>query len=224
MDGQTFINTGITNYDSVSSSDADNTARRARWLQYLQEAVDEIWIKEDWNFSYKTGTVSISAASDSGDLPSDFMEFGSKGGIWDNNTLKPMPEVRPVEAYGGVVEGLAGDNELVVSEYGNNTSTAVKTLRLMGNAGSSMTLKILYRKIAPTITDASGNGSSLWQIPSQYHNTVLMPLVVSKIRKSHGDSREYMDRYLENYGRMVARERSRKTTTQYMPFARQVRW
>lgn len=224
MNGQTFISNGINYYDTVSSSDADNTARRARWLQFLQEAVDELWIKEDWAFSYITSTVSISAASDSGDLPADFMEFGLVGGIWDSNTTTKLPEVVPVHAYGGVVESQAGDSNLVSSLYGNNTTTRRRTLRLMGNAGGSMTIKILYRKLAPTILDATDATSNLWQIPEQYHNTVLMPLVVSKIRKSHGDAREYMDRFEANFGKMVARERSRKTSTQYMPMAAQVRW
>lgn len=218
-DTDAAIDTALAHYDQVSDSDADNTARRARWLQWFQEALDEIWISGDWTFSYTTGTVSISAASDSGDLPADFMEFGVMGGIWDNNTLDQMGEVRPVEAYGGVVVGQAGDNQGEVSQYGLNTSTARRTLKLPGNAGSAQTIKILYRKNTPTLVDTTGSTSQLWQLPSAYHNTVLLPLATSKGRDSHGDARQFKEEYVRGLALMAARERARKTITQYMPLA-----
>ncbi len=216
-DTDTIIDTAIDHYDQVSSSDSDNTNRRARWLQWFQEALDEIWISGDWTFSYTTGTVTVSSSTDSGDLPADFMEFGEVGGIFDNTTTEQMSEIRPVEAYSGVITSSSGENQGGISNYGQNSSTQRRTLHLPGNAGSSQTIKILYRKVAPTLVDTTGSTSNLWQLPVAYHNTVLLPLATSKGRDSHGDSRQFQQEFLRGLGSMIRRERHRKTTVQRLP-------
>lgn len=217
-DTAAFIDEGIAYYDNTGASDADNTTRRARWLAFTQQALDEIWISGDYVFSYITGTVSFSAATDSADLPADFMEFGEVGGIWNSSTTDQLEQVRPIEAYSGVVAGRAGEGEAQVSDYGLNASTMRRVLHLPGNAGSAQTIKILYRKVAPTLVDTTTDATSnLWQLPLAYQNTVLMPLVVSKIRSSLGDSRQFLDQYLAGLSAMAKRERARKTTTQRLP-------
>lgn len=212
-----FIDAGIEYYDNTGSSDTDNATRRARWLQFTQEGLDEIWLSGDYVFSYTTSTVSISAGSDSGDLPADFMEFGLVGGIWDSTSTDQLEQIRPIEAYSGVVVGQAGEGQGGISDYGMNASTQRRVLHLPGSAGTSQTIKILYRKVAPTLLDATDSTSNIWQLPSAYHNTVLMPLVVSKIRSSLGDSRQFYDRYLSGLSAMAKRERARKTSTQILP-------
>jgi hypothetical protein len=216
-DTDTLIDKLLEIYENVSSSDSDNTTRRARLLQYCQEALDEIWVHSDWLFSYKTGPVSITAAGDSGDLPSDFMEFGSMGGIFNDSTDTQFSEVLPVEAYGGVIQGLSGENEEVAAAYGNNTSTARRTLKLMGNAGTTTSLSILYRKTAPALVDTTGNNSNLWQLPESYHSTVLLPRILMKLDASHGDMNRTEQDYLRGLATMLRRERARKTTTQRLP-------
>ncbi len=217
MDTQTLISNILNFYDQVSSSDGDNTNRRARLLQFSQEAFDEVWNYEDWPFTYTTGTVTVSAAASSADLPADFMEFGTMGGIWDNASFDQLAEWTPVQAYGRVVSGQAGDNLRAVASFGTNASTGRMTINLPGPAGSAMTLKLLYRKLPPTLVDTTSTSSNLWQIPAAYHNTVLIPRVASKTRTSHGDGVDYMADYKQNLGKMVARELPRKTTIQRMP-------
>jgi hypothetical protein len=217
LDTSTLISAILNHYDQVSSSDGDNTTRRTRLLQFSQEAFDEVWNFEDWPFTYITATVTVTAAASSADLPADFMEYGAMGGIWDNASLDQLSEWTPVAAYDQVIKGQAGDNLKAVANFGTNTSTGRFTINLPGPVGSTMTLKLLYRKLAPTLVDTTGTASNLWQIPAAYHNTVLVPRVASKTRASHGDSLDYMTDYNRNLGKMVAREIPRKTTIYRMP-------
>lgn len=217
MDTATLISNIINYYDQVGSADADNANRRARLLQFSQEAFDEVWNYEDWLFTYATATVTVTAAASAGDLPADFMEFGTMGGIWDNNSLDQLNEWTPVRAYDYVVRGAAGDNLRAVSTFGVNAATGRLTINTPGPVGSTYTLKLLYRKLAPTLVDTTGATSNLWQIPAAYHNTVLMSRIASKTRTSHGDGTSYMEDYQRNLGKMAARELPRKTTIQRMP-------
>lgn len=212
----------LANYSNVTANDADNTARRARLLQFCQEAFDWIWNSGDYTFSYTTGTVSITSGSDSGDLPADFMEFGVMGGIFDNSTLGQMEEITPVRAYADVIAGAAGNNRDQISLYGINTSTARLTLKTPGNVGANTTIKVLYRSIPATLADsATVATSNLYRIPLAYHNTVITPLAVSKTLASMGDVRAGEFRAEAERGLRVlqARERARKTVTQFLPYA-----
>ncbi len=216
----------VANHSNVTANDADNTARRARYLQFSQEAFDWIWNSGDYTFTYETATVSITSGSDSGDLPANFMEFGVMGGIFDNSTLGQMSEITPVRAYADVISGIAGDNRDQISLYGMNTTTARLTLKTPGNVGSTTTIKILYRIIPPTLADsATVATSNLYRIPLAYHNTTVTPLVVSKVLSSLGDARSMEFRLEANNGLKLlqARERARKTTPQKLPFASSLR-
>jgi hypothetical protein len=223
-DTDTLIDTVLEKYMGVSASDSNATAKRARILQNAQEALDEIWIFADWLFSYKTGTVSFTAASDSGDLPADFMEFGEVGGIMNNDTDTQFGEVRPIDAYFGVIRGLAGEEEEVVSPYGLNTSTGRRTLRLRGNASANTTITILYRFTAPTLVDTTSTTSNLWQLPSSYHSTVLLPKLLKKLDIAHGDINRTEEDYKFNLQQMLRRERARKTVPQRLPSFNDEMW
>ena len=222
MTTSSLIDHLLNNHGNITASDADNTARRARYLQFSQEAFDWIWNSGDYTFTYITATVTINANSDSGDLPADFMEFGVMGGIFDNSTLGQMQELTPVRAYADVIAGVAGNNRDQISLYGMNTSTARLTLKLPGNAGSTTTIKILYRAMPPTLADsATVATSNLYRIPLAYHNTTITPLAVSKALESLGDARAEIFRAEAGAGLKLlqARERARKTTPQRLPFA-----
>jgi hypothetical protein len=216
-DTDTLIDTLLEKYDQISSSDTDNTARRARYLQFAQNALDEIWISGDYSFTYKTGTVSFTAAGDTADLPADFMEFGEVGGIFNDSTDTQLGEVRPVEAYSGVISSLSGENEDVVAVYGQNTSTGRQTIKFMGNAVVTTTINLLYRYCAPTLADTTGTNSNLWQLPLAFHNPVLLPKILTQISDSHGGLKDYEREYQRGLAFMARRTRSRKTVTQQLP-------
>src|SRR6476469_6078258 len=99
-----FLDTNIPIYDDVSASDGDSGLRRARWTGYGQRALGDIWLSGDYMFTYTTGTVSISASSNAGDLPSDFLEFGDVGGLWEPGSNLQLEEIRPVSAYGASLQ------------------------------------------------------------------------------------------------------------------------
>lgn len=62
------------------------------------------------------------------------------------------------------------------------------------------------------------------QIPSQYHHTVLLPGVISRTRRSKGDTRNWEKDYREGLAKMIAQERQRKSTLQRMPRAISGMW
>lgn len=219
-DTEALLNAQMSYYVNIGSGDADNSTNRARCLQFSQEAMDEIWFSGDYLFSYITASVTITAAGSAGDLPADFMEFGEVGGIFDDALDEQMQEIRPVEAYGAVISGVGGEGQGLVSQFGLNATTHARTLQMPGNVVTAQTIKILYRKVAPTLVDTSTDvDSNLLQLPRAYHNTVLLPRAVSKILKSLGDMRwkDSQAEYERGLGRMAIVERHRKTSVQKLP-------
>jgi hypothetical protein len=59
--------------------------------------------------------------------------------------------------------------------------------------------------------------NALERIPAQYHHTVLLPGVVSKARRSKGDTRDWAGDFRKGLSRMISQERQRKSTIQRTP-------
>lgn len=219
-DTDALIDYILEKHFNVSSSDANASPKRARILGAAQRALDEICAEDDWLFSYKTSTVSISSGANTGDLPADFMEFGEVGGIFEDNTDVQWGEGRPVDVYSGVIQGLTGDSEELASNFGWNTSNGRRTIRTRGNVGAATTLTILYRATTPALTDQTGTTTSgLYFLPASYHYPVLLPKILMFLDIDHGDINRTEEDYKRGLSAMRRRERARKTSPQFIqPF------
>lgn len=205
----------LLNYtDNTSSADADNSTRRTRLLQYIQETVDEIWGAREWEFKRRSTTVSVTA--NSADMPSDFGEFGVQGGVWGSDG-QWWEEVNPQVLDDMRQAGNTADRVFAI--YGQNTTSGVKKIQTL-TQGSALTLTVVYFATPPTLVDATDSTNNLFLIPAQYHNSVVLTGARAKTELSLGDSRSEFDQaYRRGLAQMINQERSRKQAVVRIPMA-----
>lgn len=194
---------------NISAADADNTDRRARVLQYYQDTVDEVWLVREWPFSFKEATVAI-GSDGSGTLPTDYLELGSLGGVYDTNGVKleeiPFPALKSKLIRG---QTQAPPREFAI--FSNGAAMKIRTL------GSNTNVYFQYRTTPITVTDAAAAPTP---IPEGHHNSVLLAGTAAKAAHSIGDPRqEWEQSFQAGLRRMMLTERPRKTSIQKMPRA-----
>lgn len=201
--------------DNVPQSDADYATRRARVLQLLQEVGEEVWNFTDlWAFSYKRDTAfSLTASAAEVDLPSDFLEIGRHGSLYENSGDHTWLEVG-LQELSDIRDGSTVTTPKVFCIYGYNTATDRRRIQVLP-AGSTRTMTLIYRFLFPTLVDDATSAP----IPSQYHNTVLLAGVIAKTRETKNELRDWRARYEEGLARMQARELPGKSAVHKMPRA-----
>lgn len=219
MEALTLIDAVLAYTDDVAPSDADYSARRLRILQISQEVCEEVWNYREWPFSYKRGTMTIAASAVETAMPTDFLELGRNGGIFDNNTKLPYDEI-PFQELQLLREGSNMNSpEQVYSLFGSVADNgvqykAIQTLLVP----STRTLRIIYRYLFPTLVDTS-NQPELSYIPKQYHNTVVLAGVAWRSRKSKNEAKDWESAYRRGLAQMVARELPGKSMVSRVPRA-----
>ena len=212
MDTATLISKVIDTYDHVSGADSDNSARQAKILQYAQEVVEEVWYHREWAWRYKASSIAVSG--NGADLPGDFHSFGENGGLYTQTGYKLQ------ENHGALVFGESySDNSSypIFAIYGQNEITGAKSLFV--SSGQDLTLDIAYLRVAPTLVNDYFDNGQLQFIPVAYHNTVILPGVVYKLKHQQEgeDQRDWYMRYQQGLSRMAAMERDLKTAVQQIP-------
>lgn len=206
----------LAHYDSVSSSDADNAGRRTTLLQFAQEVFDEAWLYREWTWRHTTGTITVLASTNSIVLPTDFHSMGQNGRVFESGTTKRYFEA----PYQWLEDRLAGttnnSNEQAFSVAGFDSTTGRRLFRIAFTPGSNLSFDLRYLNVPPTLVDTTGSTNKLDALPAEYHNTVILPGAVAKLKEREGDSRHWYDRYLLGLGRMAAYERPNKTFIQRM--------
>jgi hypothetical protein len=218
-----LIDTVLAYTEDISATDNDNTTRRARLLQYMQEVIDEIWNFKEWAFkTVAATTVTVAANANSADLPADFQEFGQMGGAWDAQGAR-MQEI-PIQELERVRQGgaqAAANNYLynnVFAVYGFNTTTSRHKLQVPLQS-AAITCSISYQKIPPTLADTTNTTTNgLNYLPVSYHNSVVLAGTVAKAKASTGDARDWESKYRNGLAYMVARERNKKTAVTRIPY------
>lgn len=205
MFGADFINTVMNFTEEVDPFDANAAARRLRILQLLQETHDDVWHSREWQFTYARSTATLAAGSIA--IPATFLELGQSGGIWLPNRKTKLVEAFPaevIEARETGQSGLANRFSIIGGVIYTDSTTATDSL------------VIWHREVPPTLVD---DDSTPLTIPAAYHHSVLLQGTIAKARQSKGDVRDWISKYQEGLAKMIATERRRKTTTQFMPMA-----
>lgn len=219
MTTKTLIDAVLAYTDNVAPSDADYTARRGRILQLAQEVAEEVWNYREWPFSYKRGTMTVTALAVETAMPTDFMELGRHGGVFDENTKQAYEEI-PFQELQLIREGSgASMPSQVFSLFGTvaSSGTQYKAIQTLSVA-SARTLRVIYRYLFPTLVDETNSGL-LSYLPSQYHNTVLLAGIMWRSRKAKNESKDWESAYRRGLAQMVARELPQKTAVQRIPRA-----
>lgn len=206
--------------DNTSATDADNAVRRTRVLQALQEIYEEVWNFREWRFKLTSGTITVLASTSAIAMPSDFLDMGSEGAIYgpDSRKLREIPAQELLEwRTFGIGRGSPSD---CFSIFNFDATSGLPLFQIPNVVNGNTAFTVWYNRVAPTVADsATAATSKLHFIPVQYHNTVLLPGVVAKIRKQKGDTRDWAAQYQSGLAYMVLRERPRKTAVQQMPRA-----
>lgn len=217
MDTSTLISSVMTNYDNISSADADNADRRVRYLQMAQEVFDTAYYFREWPFRYKTGTVTLAAAGTSVKLPATFHQFGVQGGVYNASSGMRLEEVSALDVLAAQQAGQS--NPGIFTVLTQDSTDGLPYLQFGGTVAANTDFDIVYLQTSPTLVDTTGNASKLQFIPVAYHNTVLLPGVVARTKQTEGDMRNWEDRFQRGLSKMVQDERPFKTAVRRMPFA-----
>lgn len=223
MEGSDLIAVVLNYTDNTDALDADNAIRRLRILQYIQEVVDFVWAYRLWGFSYTSSSVTVLSNTSSIDLPANFHQFTKNGqvNLSDGTFLLEIPEHQMLEIRATQNSGVSTRVE-EFSLFGFNTTSGRRLIQTV-TVGAATVLNIYYKRVPPTITDATSS-SGLAQVPVEYHNTVLLPGVIAKTRKSKGDSRDFKSDFMEGLAYMGAAERPLQRAVQRVPMALTDKW
>lgn len=220
MTSSALIDLVLSYTDNISATDADNSTRRARILQALQEVFEEVWNYREWKFKLTTGNVTVTTGNNSVVVPSDFLDLGSSGGVY-SPTHQKMVERVPQELLEWRELGTGTGSPVDAFSFFDFDPTSGRQLFQIPNAvTSNQIFKFWYNRVAPTLGDSTTPGTSnLHFVPAQWHNPVLLPGVAAKVRKQKGDTRDWASQYKEGLAFMVLRERHHKSSVMQLPRA-----
>jgi hypothetical protein len=177
--------------DNVAPGDADNTDRGTRVLEYIRAVVADITFRRPWRFRVKRSSL-LTLSSGSVALPSDFVELGPYGGVFNSAgvRLDETDEQRILE-----IRERGGDQQREFSIFDQDTTTGYPLLQMGTTA--ALGLYVWYLRGVPTLDTTTNNAKLVVAIPTQYHQLVILPGVQAKTQRSKGDAR--VQEYLANY-------------------------
>jgi hypothetical protein len=213
----TLIDTVLLRTENQSSTDAANSPRRTRILEWAQQAVDELWNLRPWAWTLSSTSLTVTASSAS--LPSDFQEIGPEGGAWQTSGVSNPHRLEEVSPQ--VVEELQNSSQSislhrVFAVYGVADTVATQLFQVAPCSGST-TFGVTYKTLAPTLSDVDSTSSGLQYIPASYHYSVILPAVQAFSARSKGHARQeqsYTAAKNRGVQDMISREQRRRSTTQ----------
>ena len=160
MNATEIIDQVLARDDNISPTDADNTTRRQRLLEYLREVEAEVWWRRDWTWKKKRDTVTIAAGLGYGVVPYDFASLGMYGGVYlprsggvgDGAKLELKPESVITDLR---ESGYNSSQPTVFALFGQDPDTYLQYLQTT-NAASEQTLAIWYQPNPPYIDEVVG--------------------------------------------------------------------
>lgn len=218
---KTLIDALLLRTENQSSTDAANSPRRTRILEWTQQVFDEVWNHRSWAWTQSSTTLTVTSGNTSTALPSDFQEFGPEGGVWQSSGISNpfrLEEVSPQQ----IDELQQGSRSLSIHQkfavFGVDDTIGTQLFQV-GKCSGAITFFARYKKQAPTLVDADDTTSNLQQIPASYHHSVLLPGVQALSARSKGYKsleQDYRAAYLRGIQSMESREdRGRSSVRQF---------
>jgi hypothetical protein len=188
--------------DNVSPAGADETDRRQRILYWLIEEATQTYYAREWPYRLKstvTPHVAIPASQGYGLLPADFLQIGKLGAVYnDSQNGQPMEPATESEIGDMVAMNSALSNPGRFAVFGTEAQTPPappRKLIWIGVNPTALALRLFYHPLMPTLDETMTNNSKLdIAIPVEYQQTVILPGVRMRARRSKGDNRWSQDR------------------------------
>ena len=213
--------------DNVSSTDADNATRRLRILQYAQEVCNEVRAMQDWSFKYVIASLTGTAGNNFIDIPSAtavIESLGDHGNLYRDTTK--MHEVALGHLFKARQTGLATYPASDIFSWGSTNAASTDAddtefrIFLAVTLSANTTYSLYAVAAPPTLVDITDATNKLpLAIPSAFHNTVVLPGVIAKVKREKGEQGNYWDVYQKGIADMASRLRQRKTVANRMPRA-----
>lgn len=204
-----FIDQVLARMDNIGASDAENSTRRTRYLEWTVEGVEEIRGEREWTWvQAESSAISVTSANGYASLPADFQSMGETGTVVNTATGDVLVWVPPkdiIEARRGV--GGTTSSPEIYSVFDQDDTTGQILIQLPPLA-SNISLRVLYLASAPTLDESTNVDNLKVAVPAHYHQKLLMPLVRHKSQISKGDARstEWLDLYRRNLAGAIRRE------------------
>jgi hypothetical protein len=208
-----LIDSTLAYYDGVDPDDGDNAARRAQLLQFLQHVYEYVRNYREWQFTYKTGTITILAGTTSIAVPTDFMEFGGNGHLYD-----PSRRLRMIEATIHDFERLRQELTASPDYY---FAVIDDKIHVTVAPAANRALTIIYRTKPETLAD----GTTTILMPDRYANLTLLPALIYRAQQSKNDARDtWGSQFRDGLSMMCALENPVQTGVRVMPRAIRGGW
>jgi hypothetical protein len=209
--------------DNVSPAGADDADRRLRILYFLIEEVTQTYYAREWPFRLKGSTaphVVVAANTAYGLLPTDFLAIGKLGAVY-NDSQGGLPMEPAVESE--ITDLIAMSTQVAGSHiftvFGMDASNPPRKQIWIPTTSSDVTLRLWYHKVVPTLDEGANVGNLDDAIPVEYHQTVIIPGVRMRARRSKGDNRWTADRdeRLQGLNEMIRNNRRMQGGGQQLP-------
>lgn len=176
-------------------TDFSDAETRARCLLHIKTGVKEMWNRRAWWFKQTSAVISIDNTG-KGNLPANFSSFGKDGSVVNLTTKRALywrppnwiMKMRSVNTGTSLRPGY-------YTLQGHN-ATGTRYLQVWRTPPSAINLTAYYDKQAPTLTDVDTTSSGLADIPDDFHETVLLYDLISRLQVDEGDSRNVEFRML----------------------------
>jgi hypothetical protein len=193
--------------DNVAPVGADEADRRQRILYWLIEEASQTYYAREWSYRLKPSVaphVLVPESQGYGLLPSDFLMIGKFGAVYnDSQNGAPMDPAAESEIADFIAMATQLSNPGKFAIFGTEAQTppAAPLQRIwIGINPTAVTLRLFYHPQMPTLNESAGNNNLDIAIPPQYQQTVIIPGVRAKARRSKGDNRWQQDRDERNAG------------------------
>ena len=212
-----IIDDVLQNHDGVDPTDAAATPRINKLLFFLQDVNDYVHNYREWEWTFTEGNVTIPTNQNYGAYPTNFMEFGRNGGLWD-----PSRHIR-----------LHEESRYRIERYRNETLVSLASAQVFGNwggqiqlpftnTGGTITYLAFYRQ-APDILIY--DNSTVLQMPDKYRYLIMTRGLVARAQQSKQDARgDWRDSLINGLSLMCATENPRKTSLQKFPASVRGAW
>jgi hypothetical protein len=209
VDATEAIDQAIQFMDNLPSGDGDNAARRTRYLSLLIESVDEIRQETALpSMLAESDEIDVDAADSFAELPDDFGAVSTSGTVILVSTGDEMDWV-PEKEIIAARRGRSGATSVpgVYSIFGVDDTSFAQLIQFPP-LSTGISVRVLYLTSTPALDDSTNADNLKIAIPSQYHQSVLIPLLRSKVEMGKSDSRasEYYQLYEKAVRRMKRQE------------------
>jgi hypothetical protein len=207
--------------DGVDALDGDNTARRSRYLFWLQFINNYVHLYAPWEWTYTTATLTIlgdplAVGYNGGNkiaLPTNFLETTNHGGLYDS-TGQRWSEESVYILQRMRVEGLGADRSQCFSIFNSCVQIPFVT-------SSDISFTLIYRVRPEVLVDDLVAPIAEMMIPDRYKDTVIIPGVVHKVKEAENDARTQLwaGYFTDGLRQMAAREQPKQTRFKQWPKA-----